>query len=199
MAARRPASSAINARPIAIAKFLGALAATMAVFYLLGHLGRGGTAAIKFEPAEYARATPAAASQSDAGTARQSLAPASAAASLSKDDKISKTPTVPAPTRSIAAVRDPTLDSWFVSSYLRCWSPPTNLPAGEKYGAQIRVVHKADGSLAAAPILVNPPLDPEWRPYADSAVRAVTKCNPLRVPPQYVAQFDQWKKMTLHF
>jgi hypothetical protein len=34
------------------------------------------------------------------------------------------------------APRDPTLDAWFVKAYLRCWSPPTNLPQGEKYAAQ---------------------------------------------------------------
>jgi hypothetical protein len=97
------------------------------------------------------------------------------------------------------APRDPTLDAWFVKAYLRCWSPPTNLPQGEKYAAQVRVIHNNDGSISSPPVLVNPPSDPEWRPFADSAVRAVTKCSPLQVPPQYAARFDQWKKLSLHF
>jgi hypothetical protein len=105
----------------------------------------------------------------------------------------------PPPTRSIVMARDPALDSWFIKSYLRCWTPPATLPQGEKYAAKIRVVHKDDGSLASAPLLVNPPSDPAWRAYAASTVRAVTKCNPLRVPPQYLAHFEQWKKMTLDF
>jgi hypothetical protein len=99
----------------------------------------------------------------------------------------------------ISTGRDAALASWFVASYLKCWAPPAILPVGEKYGAQIRVVHRADGSLASPPRLVNPPMDPEWRAYADSALRAVTKCNPLHVPPQYAAQFDQWRKITLYF
>jgi hypothetical protein len=199
LAARRSASSTFNARPVAVTKFLAISAIALAGFYLYGHFARSGAAANKIEPAAYARMAPVASALPDVGIASQNPTLASAAPSVSKEDKIAKAALIAAPTRSIALGRDPALDSWFVASYLRCWSPPTNLPAGEKYGAQIRVVHKADGSLAAAPVLVNPPLDPEWRPYADSAVRAVTKCNPLRVPAQYAAQFDQWKKMTLHF
>jgi hypothetical protein len=115
-----------------------------------------------------------------------------------RDDEATTLAKAPAQT-SIVVQRDPTLDAWFINSYLRCWNPPSTLPQGEKYAAQIRVVHNADGSLSTAPLLVNPPIDPEWRAYADSAVRAVTQCNPLQVPPGYLPHFEQWRKMTLHF
>jgi hypothetical protein len=104
---------------------------------------------------------------------------------------------IPAPTRSIVPARDAAVDAWFVKAYLRCWNPPA-IPPGEKYSAKIRVVHNADGSLAAPPLLANPPSDPAWRPYAESALRAVTKC-PLKAPAQYQAKFEQWRKMTLDF
>jgi hypothetical protein len=102
-------------------------------------------------------------------------------------------------TSSIIAPRDAALDSWFIKAYLRCWTQPTTLPPGEKYAAQIRVVHNDDGSLTGAPLLVTPPSNPAWRSFADSAVQAVTKCNPLQVPPRYQAHFEQWRKMTLYF
>ena len=35
--------------------------------------------------------------------------------------------------------------------------------------------------------------------FADSAVRAVAKCNPLQVPARYASHFEHWKKLTLHF
>jgi hypothetical protein len=105
----------------------------------------------------------------------------------------------PAPPRSIVASRDPALEAWFIKSYLRCWSPPAALPQGETYAAQVRVTHNADGSLSGGPVLVNPPSDPAWRAYAYSAVRAVTKCNPLQVPARFAPHFDQWRKLTLHF
>ncbi len=110
-------------------------------------------------------------------------------------------PPVKAPlqTGPMNAPRDAALDSWFIKAYLRCWTPPTALPAGEKYAAQIRVVHNNDGSLAATPLLVNPPSDPAWRAFAESAVHAVTKCSPLKAPGQYQARFEQWRRMTLYF
>jgi len=86
-----------------------------------------------------------------------------------------------------------------MAAYLRCWSPPAKIPSDGDYAAKIRVSHNANGSLAGAPILVNPPSDPDWRSYADSAVRAVKKCNPLSVPAEYLPRFDHWRKVTLYF
>ena len=94
---------------------------------------------------------------------------------------------------------DPAIDRWFMEAYLRCWSPPSKIPEDSDYAAKIRVQHNSDGSLAGAPVLVNPPSDPDWRSYADSAVHAVKKCNPLTVPAEYLPRFDHWKKVTLYF
>ena len=83
---------------------------------------------------------------------------------------------------SLLAARDAAVDAWFIKAYLKCWSPPAPLPPGEKYSARIRITHiMLDGSLDGPPRLVNPPSDPAWRPYAESALRAVKKCNPLKV------------------
>jgi hypothetical protein len=105
----------------------------------------------------------------------------------------------PAPEKTAILSRDPALETWFIKAYLRCWTPPATLPPGEKYAAQIRVIHNSDGSLSGPPRLVNPPDEPEWRAYAESAVRAVAKCNPLQVPQRYAGRFDQWRRLTLHF
>jgi hypothetical protein len=106
----------------------------------------------------------------------------------------------PAPPRKMAALTETTApDRWFMEAYLRCWTPPSNVPRTADYAAKIRVVHDASGSLAANPVLVNPPSDPEWRPYAESALQAVKKCNPLTVPSEYLPRFDEWRKMTLYF
>jgi hypothetical protein len=121
-----------------------------------------------------------------------------ASSSNARHDVEASTSVKAAVQRSTVAQRDPALDAWFISSYLRCWTPPPALPQSEKYAAQIRVVHNLDGSLSTAPQLVNPPSDPEWRAYADSAIRAAARC-PLQVPARYLPHFDQWRKMTLHF
>jgi outer membrane biosynthesis protein TonB len=91
------------------------------------------------------------------------------------------------------------LDAWLTDSYLNCWIPPPVMPEGDVYVAQIKVVFNPDGSLSARPVLVNPPTDPAWRAHAESAMRAVKKCDPLHVPPQYAPFFDEWKVETIHF
>ena len=91
------------------------------------------------------------------------------------------------------------LDAWLTDAYLSCWTPPPTMPQGDRYIAEVRVNFNPDGTLAATPELLNPPTDPAWRAHAESAVRAVLKCNPLRVPPQYAPYFEQWRTKTVHF
>jgi hypothetical protein len=127
-------------------------------------------------------------------------APALARASKARDDDAASPPVAaPAPPVKPAMPRwDPELGAWFMKAYLACWTPPSPLPQGEPYAAQIRVRHKPDGSLAGAPKLVNPPSDPEWRPFAKSAVLAAKNCN-LQVPEKYQRRYDEWRKLTLRF
>ena len=91
------------------------------------------------------------------------------------------------------------LDAWFTEAYLACWSPPPTAPEGERYIADVKVIFNPDGSLSGQPVLLNPPRDPAWRAHAESAVRAVLKCNPLKLPAQYAPFFEQWKTKTIHF
>ena len=91
------------------------------------------------------------------------------------------------------------IDGWLQDAYVSCWAPPPAMPQGERYIAEVTVEFNPDGSLAANPQLVNPPSDPAWRAHAESAVRAVLKCNPLHVPPQYAPYFEQWRTKTIHF
>ncbi|HZZ59791.1 MAG TPA: hypothetical protein VFE63_01270 [Roseiarcus sp.] len=91
------------------------------------------------------------------------------------------------------------LDAWLTESYLNCWTPPPFMPEGDVYVAEIKVVFNPDGSLSTRPVLLNPPTDPAWRAHAESAMRAVKKCDPLHVPPQYAPYFEEWKVETIHF
>ena len=81
--------------------------------------------------------------------------------------------------------------------YKQCWN---YLPlTGDKYVAKIRVSYRPDGSLASQPVLLNPPSDPNFRGLAESALRAVRRCNPLRIPAQYQPYYDQWKDWVVGF
>ena len=91
------------------------------------------------------------------------------------------------------------LDAWLTESYLNCWTPPPSMPEGDTYVAEVRVIFNPDGSLSARPVLLNPPTDRAWRAHAESAMRAVHKCDPLKVPAEYMPYFEQWKVETIHF
>jgi hypothetical protein len=91
------------------------------------------------------------------------------------------------------------LDAWLTESYLNCWTPPPTTPEGDTYVAEVRVIFNPDGSLSGRPVLLNPPGDRAWRAHAESAIRAVRKCDPLKVPAQYMPYFEQWKVETIHF
>lgn len=90
------------------------------------------------------------------------------------------------------------LDSWMQDRYRSCWSY-LGIAQGQKYVPQVRVRFAADGSLAADPALVNPPPDPAMRGLAESAIRAVRKCNPMQIPAQYLPFYEQWKARVVRF
>ncbi len=48
-------------------------------------------------------------------------------------------------------------------------------------------------------MLINPPSDPALQSLADSALRAVRRCNPLKIPDQYAPFYDQWRGRVLRF
>lgn len=90
------------------------------------------------------------------------------------------------------------LDGLLEDQYRGCWSY-LGLSAGTKYIPQVRVVYGLDGSLQGSPVLLNPPSDPALQSLADSAMRAVRRCNPLKIPEQYAPYYEQWKGRVLRF
>lgn len=90
------------------------------------------------------------------------------------------------------------LNSLLQEQYKSCWSY-LPLTGGGKYVAKIKVSYLPDGSLNGQPTLLNPPSDPAFRGLAESALRAVRRCNPLRIPAQYQPYYDQWKDWVVGF
>jgi colicin import membrane protein len=89
------------------------------------------------------------------------------------------------------------LDGLMREQYKKCWSY-IGLNA-EKYVAQIRVRYAQDGSLQAEPALINPPADPNSRNLAETAMRAVRRCNPMHIPAAYMPYYEQWKARVVRF
>lgn len=90
------------------------------------------------------------------------------------------------------------LDGLLQEQYKRCWNF-VGLGGQKKYVPEIHVQYAQNGSLIGQPALINPPSDPNLRTLADSALRAVRRCDPLHIPAQYQPYYDQWKGRIVRF
>ena len=81
-----------------------------------------------------------------------------------------------------------------------CWSIPLGLPYNENLLVRIRLQLKPDGSVIRSEILdharMNKPGQGFYKVLAESALRAVKLCQPLRVPS---TGYDRWKELQLNF
>lgn len=90
------------------------------------------------------------------------------------------------------------LDNWLIDHYRGCWSY-FGLGATQDYVPAVRVRMAEDGSLIGQPALLNPPSDPNLRSLADSAVRAVNRCNPMSIPDRFKPYYDAWRSRVVRF
>jgi len=81
-----------------------------------------------------------------------------------------------------------------------CWSLPLGLPYQENLIVRIKLRLKPDGTILRSEILdharMNKPGQGFYKVLAESALRAVRICQPLRVPP---TGYDRWKDLQLNF
>jgi hypothetical protein len=81
-----------------------------------------------------------------------------------------------------------------------CWSIPLGLPYNENLLVRIKLRLKPDGTIIKTEILdharMNKPGQGFYKVLAESALRAVRLCQPLRVPS---AGYERWKDLQLNF
>ena len=81
-----------------------------------------------------------------------------------------------------------------------CWSVPLGLPYDEDLLVRIKLQLKKDGTVMKSEILdhqrMNRPGQKFYKVLAESALRAVRLCQPLKVPP---TGYEKWKDMQLNF
>jgi hypothetical protein len=81
-----------------------------------------------------------------------------------------------------------------------CWSIPLGLPYNEDLLVRIKLQLKPDGSIMRSEILdharMNKPGQGFYKVLAESALRAVKLCQPLRVPS---TGYERWKELQLNF
>ena len=81
-----------------------------------------------------------------------------------------------------------------------CWSVPLGLPYDQNLLVRIKLQLKKDGTILKSEILdherMNRPGQKFYKVLAESALRAVRLCQPLKVPP---TGYDKWKDLQLNF
>ena len=85
------------------------------------------------------------------------------------------------------------------SQFERCWNPPVGARDAADLVIRVRIALNPDGSLAAAPELIDQSRmsDTFWRAAAESALRAVHKCQPLQDLPS--SKYQRWRLIDLTF
>ena len=81
-----------------------------------------------------------------------------------------------------------------------CWSLPLGLPYQENLLVRIKLKLKPDGTVLRSEVLdharMNQPGQAFYKVLAESALRAIRICQPLRVPP---TGYEKWKDLQLNF
>ena len=81
-----------------------------------------------------------------------------------------------------------------------CWSIPLGLPYNENLLVRIKLKLKPDGTVTKTEILdharMNKPGQGFYKVLAESALRAIKLCQPLRVPS---TGYERWKDLQLNF
>ena len=81
-----------------------------------------------------------------------------------------------------------------------CWSIPLGLPYNENLLVRIKLKLKPDGTVINSEILdharMNKPGQGFYKVLAESALRAIKLCQPLRVP---TTGYERWKDLQLNF
>ena len=81
-----------------------------------------------------------------------------------------------------------------------CWSVPLGLPYDDNLLVRVKLQLKKDGTVSKSEILdherMNRPGQKFYKILAESALRAVRICQPLKVPP---TGYERWKDLQLNF
>ena len=81
-----------------------------------------------------------------------------------------------------------------------CWSIPLGLPYNEDLLVRIKLQLNPDGTIISSEILdharMNRPGQGFYKVLAESALRAIKLCQPLRVP---TTGYERWKDLQLNF
>ncbi len=78
----------------------------------------------------------------------------------------------------------------------RCWNPPLGAVEAESLKVRLQFQLSRDGRVATRPHVVNRGSSPFFRAAADSARRAILRCQPYQLPAE---KFETWRDVVVTF
>ena len=118
------------------------------------------------------------------------------AETLKKDNKLTQSNVKTSFTNALTLSQEDALKAQIFG----CWSLPLGLPYQENLLVRIKLKLKPDGTVMKSEILdharMNQPGQGFYKVLAESALRAIRICQPLRVPP---TGYEKWKDLQLNF
>jgi colicin import membrane protein len=77
-----------------------------------------------------------------------------------------------------------------------CWNPPAGALEAKELVVVVRLQLREDGSLSANPTLMNRGSHPIFRIAAESAMRAIRRCQPYKLP---LSKYQVWRDVEVTF
>ena len=81
-----------------------------------------------------------------------------------------------------------------------CWNFPLGIPYDDNFIVRIKLKLERDGSVTDTEVLdharMNKPGQNFYKILAESALRAIRMCTPLKVPS---SGYERWKEMQINF
>jgi outer membrane biosynthesis protein TonB len=114
---------------------------------------------------------------------------------VSLGEIINHTPTLGSPKGTALTLSQSEIDA-LRAQIRRCWNPPAGAADAQNLRVEMNVKLRLDGSLAAQPVLLERGTSPYFQVFAESALRAVERCQPYSLP---AAKYEVWKDIDLGF
>ena len=118
------------------------------------------------------------------------------AETINKDDKVTQDQQKNLDNKGLSLSEEDALKAQIFG----CWSIPLGLPYNENLLVRIKLELNPDGTVSQSEILdharMNKPGQGFYKVLAESALRAVKLCQPLRVP---TTGYERWKELQLNF
>jgi outer membrane biosynthesis protein TonB len=108
---------------------------------------------------------------------------------------VNPTPSLGAPAANAPTLSQNEIDA-LRAQLMTCWNPPVGVADAKDLIVIVRFALNRDGSVSGEPTVVNRDANALFQVAAESATRAVRRCQPFRLP---AAKYEAWRDVEVKF